>query len=36
MKVLVADDLSAEGIDTLKRAPGVTVDVRRELGSRST
>src|SRR5215468_5804528 len=31
MKVLVADELSAEGLDVLRHAPGVTVDVRTGL-----
>jgi len=31
MKVLVADELSAEGLETLRKAPGVTVDVRTGL-----
>jgi len=31
MKVLVADDLSAEGIDILRRGPGLSVDVRTGL-----
>ena len=31
MKVLVADELSAEGLDVLRQAPGVTVEVRTGL-----
>ena len=31
MKVLVADELSAEGLDVLRKAPGLTVDVRTGL-----
>ena len=31
MKVLVADELSAEGLETLRKAPGLTVDVRTGL-----
>lgn len=31
MKVLVADELSAEGLETLRKAPGMTVDVRTGL-----
>ena len=31
MKVLVADELSAEGLEVLRKAPGVTVDVRTGL-----
>src|SRR6516164_7400566 len=31
MKVLVADDLSAEGIDILRRGPELSVDVRTGL-----
>ena len=31
MKVLVADELSAEGLEVLRKAPGITVDVRTGL-----
>ncbi len=31
MKVLVADELSPEGLETLRKAPGLTVDVRTGL-----
>ena len=31
MKVLVADELSAEGLETLRKAPDITVDVRTGL-----
>jgi phosphoglycerate dehydrogenase-like enzyme len=31
MKVLVADELSAEGLEVLRKAPGITLDVRTGL-----
>ena len=31
MKLLVADELSAEGLETLRKTPGITVEVRTGL-----